>query len=82
MTAPLRIAIFVDRAEWHARRLIAAFAQRGVEAVAVPMQSCGFAINGQGGVAIPGFEDRLPDGVFVRCIPGGSFERREKVVPR
>lgn len=75
MTAPLRIAIFVDRADWHARRLVAAFAKRDVEAVPVPMQACSFAIDGQGGVVIPGFEDALPDGVFVRCIPGGSFEQ-------
>jgi len=75
MTAPLRIAILVDRAEWHARRLIAAFAKRGVEAVAVPMQSCGFAIGEPEGIVIPGFEAALPDGIFVRCIPGGSFEQ-------
>lgn len=69
-----RIAVFVDKVDWHARRLIAAFDARGVSAVPVAMRQCGFRIGG-GGLALPGFEDGLPSGIFVRCIPGGSFEQ-------
>ncbi|MDH3472406.1 MAG: RimK family alpha-L-glutamate ligase [Rhodospirillales bacterium] len=72
---PLRIAVLVDKPDWHARRLIKAFAARGTEALPVPLQACEFTTESQVGLALPGFEERLPDGVFVRCVPGGSFEQ-------
>ena len=75
MTRARRIAIFVDRPDWHARRLIAAFAARGAEAVPVPLHACGFEIGRAGGLVLPGFEEGLPDGGFVRCVPGGGFEQ-------
>lgn len=70
-----RIALFIDRADWHARRLTAAFAARGVEAVPLPMGACGFRSDLGHGLALPGFEAELPDAAFVRCVPGGSFEQ-------
>ena len=71
-----RIAIFVDDADWHTRRLKRAFTAEGVDAVAVSLQDTGFAIAGSGhGLRLPGFADVLPDGVFVRTISAGSFEQ-------
>jgi RimK family alpha-L-glutamate ligase len=71
-----RIAIFVDDADWHTRRLKRAFTAEGVDAVSVSLQDTGFAIAGNGhGLRLPGFTDALPDGVFVRTISAGSFEQ-------
>jgi RimK family alpha-L-glutamate ligase len=72
--SPKRIAIFIDNPDWHARRLATAFAARGLEAVFVPLRSCRFETGG-GGLILPGFETGLPEGGFVRCVPGGSFEQ-------
>jgi tetrahydromethanopterin:alpha-L-glutamate ligase len=70
-----RIAIFTDDPGWHGARLREAFELHGCESEFVSLQQCGFDINGEGhGLAIPGFE-RLPDGVFVRGVPGGSLEQ-------
>ena len=71
-----RIAIFVDDADWHTRRLKRAFTAQGVEAVSLSLRGCGFEIGGSGhGLRLPGFADALPDGVFVRTISAGSFEQ-------
>jgi tetrahydromethanopterin:alpha-L-glutamate ligase len=71
-----RVAIFVDDADWHTRRLKRAFAAEGVDAVSVSLQDTGFAIAGSGhGLRLPGLTDALPDGVFVRTISAGSFEQ-------
>ena len=74
MSVAPRVALFVDRVDWHAKRLRQAMAARGVEAVAVSLADCDFAIEGAACLAIPGFDGRLPDGAFVRCVPGGSFQ--------
>jgi RimK family alpha-L-glutamate ligase len=73
-TSPKRIAIFIDKPDWHARRLAVAFAARDLDSVFVPLRSCRFHIGG-GGLVLPGFQARLPEGGFVRCVPGGSFEQ-------
>ena len=70
-----RIAILVDNPDWHSRRLAKAFAARGVEARQVSLKDCAFTTESAAGLTLPGFEERLPDGVFVRCVPGGSFEQ-------
>jgi tetrahydromethanopterin:alpha-L-glutamate ligase len=71
-----RIAIFVDDADWHTRRLKRAFTAQGVEAVSLSLKDSGFEIGGGGhGLRLPGFGDALPDGVFVRTISAGSFEQ-------
>ncbi len=70
-----RIAIFTDDPGWHGARLREAFAQHGCESEFVSLQDCGFDIEGTGhGLVIPGF-DELPDGVFVRGVPGGTLEQ-------
>ena len=67
-----RIAIFVDGADWHTRRLTAAFARRGAKAVPVSLGTCGF---GPDGPVIPGFDGAMPDACLVRTISAGSFEQ-------
>ncbi|MCC7049010.1 MAG: RimK family alpha-L-glutamate ligase [Alphaproteobacteria bacterium] len=71
---PPRVVVFVDRPEWHTRRLLKAFAARGVEALPVALSSCGFATEGKG-IAIPGLHGALPDLAFVRTVASGSFEQ-------
>jgi len=71
-----RIALFVDKPDWHTRRLQRAFASRGAEIIAVSLGETGFAVGGPGhGLWIPGFDDGLPDAAFVRIIAAGSFEQ-------
>lgn len=71
-----RIAIFTDDPGWHGKRLKQAFAARGYEAVYLSLRDCRVDLEeGIGGVILPGFEDRLPDGVFVRGVPGGTLEQ-------
>jgi RimK family alpha-L-glutamate ligase len=70
-----RIAIFTDDPGWHGARLRETFEQQGCTSEFVSLQQCGFDITGEGhGLRIPGFEV-LPDGVFVRGVPGGSLEQ-------
>jgi RimK family alpha-L-glutamate ligase len=70
-----RIAIFTDDPGWHGARLKQAFAQQGCSSEFVSLQDCGFELeNHPYGISIPGFES-LPDGVFVRGVPGGSLEQ-------
>ncbi len=69
-----RVAIFTDDPGWHGARLAEAFRARGKESCTVSLQSCRLDLSdGSAGVLIPGF-DRLPDGAFVRGVPGGTLE--------
>lgn len=70
-----RIPVFTDDPGWHGKRLKEAFASRGLEAVFVSLKDCHFELaHGKPGVHIPGFE-HLPDGVFVRGVPGGTLQQ-------
>ncbi len=70
-----RIPVFTDDPGWHGKRLKEAFAARGCEAVFVSLKDCHFDLaQGKPGVHIPGFE-RLPAGVFVRGVPGGTVQQ-------
>lgn len=73
MPAP-RVVIFVDRPDWHTRRLRRAFATHGVDALPVALSACGFATEGAG-IAIPGLGGALPDAAFVRTVANGTFEQ-------
>jgi RimK family alpha-L-glutamate ligase len=76
MEAHPRVAIFTDDPGWHGARLREAFAARAVEALFVSLKDCRFELSRPGRYfAIPGFEERLPDGVFVRGVPGGTLEQ-------
>ncbi|HUL69381.1 MAG TPA: RimK family alpha-L-glutamate ligase [Gemmatimonadales bacterium] len=73
---PLRIAIATDDPGWHGKRLRRAFEARQVETCYVSLLRCRFDLaNGIEGLAIPGFEETLPDGVFVRGVPGGTLDQ-------
>lgn len=68
------IAIFTDEPGWHGRRLRRAFAARGYRASFVSLADCRIDLErGPGGLVLPGFARRLPDGAFVRGIAGGSL---------
>lgn len=70
-----RIAIFTDDPGWHGKQLRLAFAGRGYGCEYVSLTECKFSIErGRVPVLIPGFEQALPDAVFVRGVPGGSLE--------
>jgi len=70
-----RIPVFTDDPGWHGKRLKEAFAARGREAVFVSLKDCHLDLtSGKPGVQIPGF-DQLPDGVFVRGVPGGTLQQ-------
>ena len=70
-----RIAIITDDPGWHGARLRDALETHGCDSEFVSLQSCGFDLSGKGhGLIMPGFET-LPDGVFVRGVPGGSLEQ-------
>ncbi len=71
-----RIVIFTDDPGWHGRVLRRAFAARGHEGVYVSLMDCRLDLAGSAAtVVIPGFEGRLPHGVFVRGVPGGTLEQ-------
>jgi len=69
-----RVVIFVDRPDWHTRRLLRAFAARGVEAMPIALSACGFATDGKG-IVLPDLAGALPDLAFVRTVASGSFEQ-------
>ena len=70
-----RIAIFTDDPGWHGKALKQAIAKLGFSSEFVSLTECKFNIQpGLSPVVIPGFEQDLPDAVFVRGVPGGSLE--------
>lgn len=70
-----RIVIFTDDPGWHGRALTREFAARGLEAVYRSLKQCRFALTARGPrIEIPGFDDGLPRGAFVRGVPGGTLE--------
>ena len=71
----IRIAIFTDAPSWHGRELKRAAKARGADAQYVSLATCYFDLDHSDGLVIPGFEKQLPDGVFVRAIPAGTFEQ-------
>lgn len=66
----IRVAIAIDRVDWHARQLRAAFLASGIEPVFFSLRAVAFAPHG---LVFPGFAG-LPDAVFTRAIAAGSFE--------
>ena len=74
--APPRIAIMTETAGWHGPQLRRAFRRRGIEARYVSLARCAVDLSGGvDGILMPGFERRLPEGVFVRSVPGGTLEQ-------
>lgn len=69
----LRVAIVTDEPGWHGRQLRRAFAERGVTSGYVSLHEARIELGHSTRVVLPGFEDRLPDALFVRGVPGGSL---------
>ena len=71
-----RVVVFTDARGWHEKRLREALERRGAIVRSVSLRDCriGFG-TGRRGLLVPGFADALPDAVFVRGIPAGSFEQ-------
>ncbi len=71
-----QIVIISEDPGWHGEELCAAFQSRNCSVTYVSLKDCRLNF-GQGAapVSIPGFEHDLPDGVFVRAVPGGTLEQ-------
>ncbi len=70
-----RVAIFTDDPGWHGKQLRLAFASLGFVSEFVSLTACEISLDpGSPPVFIPGFEQSLPDAVFVRGVPGGSLQ--------
>ncbi len=70
-----RIAIATDSIGWQGEQLRSAFERRGVDVAFVSLRDGCFDTSVPHGLRIPGFEDALPGGVFVRQVPGGTLEQ-------
>lgn len=70
-----RIAVITDDPGWHGRRLRESLAAQGYEADFISLTACRLDLEASSPVVLPGFENALPDGVFVRGVPGGTLEQ-------
>lgn len=69
-------AIVTDDPGWHGRVLRQALSEAGHSSRCLSLKSAGFSLEADGlPIQLEGFENRLPDGVFVRGVPGGSLEQ-------
>ena len=68
------IVLFGDGRDWHGKSLTRAFKRHGITPLSAPLNACGFSTETEIGLFIPGLGDRLPEGAFVRFVPGGTFE--------
>ncbi|MEO3998327.1 RimK family alpha-L-glutamate ligase [Mesorhizobium sp. CAU 1732] len=69
-----RILIVNDNSDPRSRGLAHSLRRRGAVAVTAPLAAIAFDTDRPDGLAIPGFEQELPDAVLVRSIAAGSFE--------
>ena len=70
------IAIITDDPGWHGKELHDAYLRKGYQCTNVSLKDCYFDVGASEtrSLFIPGFEKDLPDGVFVRGVPGGTLE--------
>ena len=74
-TSLRQIAIITDDPGWHGKQLCRAFAEQQCHAVYLSLTECRLNLdNNSLPIYLPGFDERLPDAVFVRGVPGGSLE--------
>ena len=75
MIARGRYAIVTDQPGWHGNQLRRSLEAKSLESSFVRLQECRLEVqDGAPEIGIPGFEDGLPSGVFIREVPGGSLE--------
>ena len=73
---PGLVAIVTEEAGWHGGELRRALGQRGVETRFASLRECRLDLGGGAPrVVLRGFDDRAPDGVLVRDVPGGTLEQ-------
>ena len=71
----LNFAIITDDPGWHGKQLLQAFAAHNCHCHYVSLTACRLQVSKAAlPVILPGFEQKLPDAVFVRGVPGGSLE--------
>ncbi len=71
-----RLALYTHDSGWHCRELKRAFARHNMATTVVRPQACEVDLSASAhGLVLPKFAPALPDGVFVRGIPTGSFEQ-------
>ncbi|MEE9552083.1 MAG: alpha-L-glutamate ligase, partial [Gammaproteobacteria bacterium] len=71
-----QIAIITDDPGWHCRQLKQALAAHGLSSTYLSLTECQLSIGEADRlITLPGFNDSLPLGVFVRGVPGGSLEQ-------
>lgn len=76
LRAKSRIAVFTDDPGWHGKRLREALEAKGREAIFLSLTECHFDLEQDTvPIRLPGFEGSLPEGVFVRGVPGGTLEQ-------
>lgn len=73
--APLRIAVITDDPGWHGRQLLKSMMAYSVDARYVRLQDCRIDLHHPEGLFLGEFGAELPDGVFVRGVPGGTLEQ-------
>jgi tetrahydromethanopterin:alpha-L-glutamate ligase len=69
-----RILIVSDKSNARSQGLAIRLSQRGAFVATAPLASIAFDTGSASGLAIPGFDEGLPDAVIVRSIAAGSFE--------
>ncbi|MEM7401878.1 MAG: ATP-grasp domain-containing protein [Pseudomonadota bacterium] len=76
-----KVAIITDDPGWHGKELHLAFEAKDYFCINVSLTQCSMNIGStdvnsqlRNSIRMPGFEDELPDGVFVRGVPGGTLE--------
>jgi RimK family alpha-L-glutamate ligase len=70
-----KIAIITDDPGWHGSELSQSLATHGLGCQYVSLTECLICTGSEQDLILPGFEDALPLGIFVRGIPGGSLEQ-------
>jgi len=71
-----KVVIFSDSPDWHAQNLKEQLSQKDLDARFVSLSECRInTYNNPTAIEIPGFKNRLPDGVIVRLINKGTLEQ-------
>ncbi len=70
-----RIAIITDDPGWHGRQLVTALQDRHCRVDYLRLQDCAINLDHASGLSLGQFGASLPDGVFVRGVPGGTLEQ-------
>lgn len=70
-----QVVIMTEDPGWHGEMLATALGRHSITVSFVTLMDCRLDLNARNPIVIPGFEHGLPDGVFVRSVPGGTLEQ-------